>query len=171
MHRAKALFELAIMVRCHADAASDSDDAALLHRTLRQIAESQQLGDRLPRTRSDIIFQSFLCAALERLGTDTTRQRKLLQRAVDAGILDHSERLPHRIMEERLALDWCHVEHRLPGWAELFAGSVLGGSTPTPLHVERETAYQITHVLLFLYGFGSRPRPPVDPGRADNYSH
>lgn len=155
------------MVRCHADAGGGPEDVVLLHDTLREIADSQQLGDRLPRTRADIVIQSFLCAALERLGTDTTRQRVLLQRAVNAGILDQSERLPHRIMEERLALEWCDLDHRLPSWGELLADSILGGSTLTPLHVDAEIAYQVTHVLLFLYGFGSASRPPVESLRTE----
>ena len=47
-------------------------------------------------------------------------------------------------MEERLALEWCDLDHRLPSWGELLADSILGGSTLTPLHVDAEIAYQVT---------------------------
>ena len=69
-------------------------------------------------------------------------------------------------MEERLALEWCDLDHQLPSGRASWRLHP-GGSTLTPLHVDAEIAYQVTHVLLFLYGFGSASRPPVESLRTE----
>ena len=53
---------------------------------------------------------------------------------------------------------------------ELLADSILGVALDLVLHVDAEIAYQVTHVLLFLYGFGSASRPPVESLRTEDGS-
>jgi hypothetical protein len=68
-------------------------------------------------------------------------------------------------MEERLALEWGAFHHSLPTWKQLVDDSILR-KAPSPLHLDTEAAYQITHVILFLFGFGIRRGPVQIPDRA-----
>jgi hypothetical protein len=159
---AKSLFELAIMVDCHARQMSDYTTVRPLLIMLQSIRDGRDVGDRPIRSRTDLVFHAFLYSVLRHAGVEDVRQRELIQRAINARILEHVERAPHRIMEERLALEWGAFSHSLPAWEQLIENSILGRA-PSPLHLDMEATYQITHVILFLFGFGAT-RASVQPG-------
>ncbi|HXO21896.1 MAG TPA: hypothetical protein VOA87_18430, partial [Thermoanaerobaculia bacterium] len=89
------------------------------------------------------------------VGHDDPGQRELIQAALDAGCLEQMERLPHRMMDVASCLEWGGFQHPWPSLEELYGGSILR-QVPSPLWLEEDGLYALTHVLLFRYGFGLR---------------
>ena len=82
------------------------------------------------------------------------------------GLLDYSERLPHRVLEVRLCLEWGEFAHSWPDFETLAATSILAH----PLHaiyLDEEALYAFTHVIMFLYDFGARPSPFLAPAQRE----
>jgi hypothetical protein len=158
-NHAKPVIELAIMVRCHARAGREHSGLEPLLRLLASVQDAREYRDRRVCSRNDLVVTAFLYAALRHAGQDDARQRELIERLAAARLLDHTERPPHRIMEERLALEWGSLHAPLPSWAELIELSILR-TTPNPLCLDEGTTYQLTHVILYLFAFGTKRRPP-----------
>jgi hypothetical protein len=150
----KALVELAVMVRRHRavpGGGDGADDLAAITGFVRGVLARPRYRKRRYRGRADVLGPAFLLAAVD----PGSPLREELQRAVDAGVLDAHERPPHRVMEERLALDWAGLRHDLPAWEQLVAGS-LPAAEPNAVFLGEAAAYQLTHVVLYLTAFGSR---------------
>lgn len=111
---------------------------------------------RASATPADVVFHAILGSALDSRGEASARHRRVVTRAIAAGALDHTERVPHLLMEERRVLDWLDVPHSLPSWEALVSASLLG----RPLRAARlsePTAYQLTHDIMFVAGFDPVP--------------
>jgi len=155
----KPLIELAIMLNVHARLARVDALASVLD----PIEVRRKFRDRRIRSRTDIVIHAFLYAVLRHGGHDDEQQRELIQSAVDARLLDHVERTPHQIMEERLALELGAFSNSLQGWQELVDLSILA-NTPSPLHLDERAAYHVTHVILYMFGFGTAAEPSAHVG-------
>ena len=151
----KALVELAVMARRLTEAPAGHDEMAGIRELLEDVLAGPRYQERSIRSRSDAVATAFLLGAVDKASDAARSPRRMLQRIVDAGVLDGLERPVHRVMEERLALEWAGVSHSLPAWEELMAGSLLA-ATPNAVFLGKAAAYQLTHIVLYLTGFGSR---------------
>lgn len=153
--RAKPFFELAIMLGVYAAVTGDRESPAIRKATqfLHTASERADFTDWALRFPADIVNYAELCAALDELGGDAGELRGRLQAAVDGGALSPIERLPHRLLELRAALDWAGIGHSLPSAADICAQTIVGEVPPTPL-IPDSAIYAVTHVMLFGSRFG-----------------
>ena len=157
----KAVSELALLLtslRRQGFALSGSQRVAveLLTDTMEAASVRSVCSTRVIASPADVVFHAILASALASRGQTSARHRQLVGRAIAAGALDHTERVPHLLMEERMVLDWLKVQHHLPSWEGLIASSMLG----RPLRAVRlneRTAYQLTHDIMFVAGFDRVP--------------
>jgi len=159
--------ELAILLHSYVALTGDRDGepARRMTELLEAARENREFTDRLMRSPAEFVLFAEVYACLRNLGRDSAAQRALIQRALDSGFLEHSERLPHRMMDISSCLDWGGFQHPWPGLQELYAGSILG-RVPSALHLDEDGAYALTHALMFLYGFGTREGVAVPPEQA-----
>jgi len=159
--------ELAILLHSYVTLTGDRDGepARRMTELLEAVRENREFTDRLLRSPAELVLFAEVYACLRRLGRDSAAQRALIQRALDSGFLEHSERLPHRMMDIGSCLDWGGFEHPWPRLPELYAGSILC-RVPSALHLDEDGAYALTHALMFLYGFGTREGVAVPPEQA-----
>jgi hypothetical protein len=157
MRHGQKLAELAMMLHGYVELTGDADgpQARRIIALLRSAQGSRELCDRLMRAPAELILYCILYVVLRSRGHDDPALRELLQKAFDAGFLDHSERVIHRQMDVALHLEWGRFEHPWPSLEELYASSVVGRPT-SPLHLDENAVYALTHVFMFLYGFGLR---------------
>jgi uncharacterized protein DUF6895 len=163
MRHGQKLAELAMMLHGYAELTGDASgpEVRRIVDLLRSAQGNRQLCDRLLRAPAELILYGILYVVLRSRGLDEPALRELLQRTFDAGFLEHSERVVHRQMDVALHLEWGKFEHPWPSLEELYASSVLGRPT-SPLHLDENAIYALTHVLMFLYGFGLRaPAAPA----------
>jgi hypothetical protein len=153
--RTKALVELAIMAQVATALGEEGGRLAPVFEFLRLVQDRADFRNRLARDAENLVLHCFLYAVLRSTGHDNLEHRELIQRALDVGLLDQAERVPHQIMEERLALEWGGFEVAAPSWDDLLAWSLLA-RRPNPLYLTELPAYSVTHLLLFLFGFGTR---------------
>jgi hypothetical protein len=155
--RAKPFIELAIMFAVQA--AVNGDRASPIVQSAAQFfqaaSERDDFTDWILRFPEDIVNYAELCVAVDELGGDAGELRQRLQSAVDAGGLAQAERLPHRLLELRVALDWAGVVHSLPPTGDICAQTILGQAPSAPL-LSDSAIYAITHVLIFGSRFGLR---------------
>jgi hypothetical protein len=158
----KPLIELAIMAWCRHGCRGSSALPSPLVDLLRTSAAAPAVHDARVVGRVELVAQAFLYAVLAQLGHEDAQVAQRIQQAVDAGLLDATERTPHHMMEERLCLELGSFTADLPPWATLLERSVLGHTPPTA-HLREVAAYQVTHVVLFLTAFGTRAPPaPIE---------
>lgn len=160
--RDKPVVELALLVRTLRDAGSEYAGLAALAALVREVG-ARPARRHAPRpTRSRLLAGAFLFAAAYRASDEDTTEHRRLQRLVDVRLLDTLEQPVHRVMEDRLALEWAGLRHSLPSWQVLARRSILG-SKANPAFMDEIAAYQLTHVVMYLTAFGSRPpRPRVE---------
>ena len=152
----KPLVELAVMTRRLAEPSHGHHEVQAIGELLTEMLARPRYQEGCCRSRADVVAGAFLLAAVDRVSTASRALRQRLQRTVDAGVLDGLERPVHRVMEERLALDWAGIGYSLPSWERLAAESLLGAA-PNAIFLGNAAAYQLTHDVLYLTGFGSRP--------------
>jgi hypothetical protein len=155
--RTKPFIELAIMFAVYAAATGDTTSpavqkAAQLFQAASNRADYTDWALRFP---AELVNYAELCAAVHELGGDAGELRYRLQSAVDAGAPSQIERLPHRLLELRAALDWAGVMHSLPSMADICAQTILGGALSAYL-LSDSAIYAITHVIIFGSRFGLR---------------
>ena len=146
--------ELAILLQAYASLTGDREGepvkkiASLLISTQKNPAFTDRL------VRSPVEFVLF-AEMLRSLGHDNPDQREMLQRVIDARFLDHTERLPHRAMDIVSCLEWGGFPHNFPSLESLYAGSILA-RVPNAAFLDEDAIYFLTHVIMFLYSFGTR---------------
>jgi hypothetical protein len=149
--------ELATMLNSYVALTGDRESPEvqrLVSEALRH-QQNRALTDRIMHSPAEFVLFADLYAALKRLGHDDPQQRELIQRVIDAGFLDQVERVPHRMMDVRLTLEWGDFRHP---WDSLEAQSSTSmlPREPKALHLDESSLYSLTHVIMFLYGFGTR---------------
>jgi hypothetical protein len=161
----KPVTELALMLCClqRQGVTDPSQQAAvnLLTGTAATVAARAVASPRQLVSPSDVVLHATMCCALSQHGTASERHRDLVSRAVRAGVLEHSERLTYHMMEERLVLDWCGIQHGLPSWQEFIGRSMLRHRLLATRLTER-ASYQLTHDIMFLAGFDRMPGVVLD---------
>jgi hypothetical protein len=163
--------ELAILLQAYVAATGDRNGAAprRLIALLESVSANRQFRERLLRSPAEFILFAEVYAALRDVGCDDPGRRAQLEAALAAGLLEHNERLPHRMMDVASCLQAGNFDHPWPSLSELYACSILG-RIPSPLFLNEDGLYALTHVIMFRYRFGSRPMciPPhqVEPLQA-----
>ena len=162
MRHGQKLAELAMMVHAYVELTGDAGpQVRQILDLLRSAQRSRELCDRLMRAPAELILYCILYVVLRSRGFDDPAQRELLQRAIDAGFLDRSERVVHRQMDVGLHLEWGGFKHNWPSPESLYDSSILAHST-SPLYLDENAIYALTHILMFVYGFGLRsPATPA----------
>jgi hypothetical protein len=153
--RTKAFTELAVLVavRLSVAGAGAQPGIGAAVDLLERAGKRPDFTDWMRRCPLDLVNFAELCAALHAAGRDTAALRRQLQSAVDAGMVDQVERMPHRLVELRCALDWVGIRHSLPSMAFLVERTILS-SIPTPALLTKADLYALTHVVLFASRFG-----------------
>jgi hypothetical protein len=153
--RAKPFFELSLMFAVYAAVTGDtaSPEVQSAAQLLKAASGRPDFTDWAFRFPADIVNYAELCAAVDALGGDAGELRLRLQWAVDVGGLSQTERLPHRLVELRAALDWAGIAHSLPPTGDICRQTILGGALSAPLLCD-SAIYAITHVILFGSRFG-----------------
>jgi hypothetical protein len=148
--RTKPFIELALMFAVYVAVTRDK-----VSPTVQRAAQLFQAASKRPdftdwtlRFPAEIVNYAELCAAVDELGGDAGELRYRLQSAVDAGALSQIERLPHRLLELRAALDWAGVVHSLPTIGDICAQTILGKALSAPLLTD-SAIYAVTHVIIF----------------------
>jgi hypothetical protein len=157
IRHAQKLAELATMMHGYVGLTGNagSPEMRRILDLVRSTRQSRELCDRVLRAPGELVLYAILYVVLRARGEDDPVQREILQRAVDAGLLEQSERVVHRQMDVSLHLEWGGFRHDWPSLEELCAASILG-KVPRPLFLDENAVYAITHVVMFLYGFGLR---------------
>jgi hypothetical protein len=153
--RTKPFIELAIMFAVYVAVTGDTASPAVqgAAQLFQAASKRADFTDWTLRFPADIVNYAELCAAVDELGGDAGELRHRLQSAVDVGALSQIERLPHRLLELRAALDWAGVVHSLPPTCDICAQTILGKALSTSL-LSDSAIYAITHVILFGSRFG-----------------
>jgi len=148
--RTKPFIELSIMLAVYVaitgDIASPPIESAA--RLIQDVSKRADFTDWIIRFPAELVNYAELCSAVDQLGGDAGELKHRLQLAVDVGALSQVERLPHRLLELRAALDWAGVAHSLPPIGEMCAQTILGNALSAPL-LSDSSIYAITHVILF----------------------
>ena len=109
----KPASELAVTLYCHARLNGDQKSEAVqrIVALLMRVQRNREFRDRLLRFPAEFVLFCDIYAVLRWLGHDDPEQRDLIQRVIDAGLLDVVERVPHRMMDVRLSLEWGGFRH------------------------------------------------------------
>jgi hypothetical protein len=153
--RTKPFIELALMFAVYVAVTKDKTSPTVQSAAQFFQATSKRTDytDWILRFPAEIVNYAELCAAVDELGGDAKELRYRLQAAVDAGALSQVERLPHRLLELRAALDWAGVVHSLPTIGDICAQTILGKALSAFLLTD-PAIYAITHVIIFGCRFG-----------------
>ncbi|HVR06713.1 MAG TPA: hypothetical protein VMW75_01585 [Thermoanaerobaculia bacterium] len=151
------LGEIAILLHAYTGITGERESPAMgrIVSLLESVRARRELGDRLLRSPAELVLFVEIYAALRSVGHDDPGDRVLIQRALDARLPQQLERLPHRMMDIASCLEWGGFAHRWPSLRRLYGASILG-ATPSALLLSEDGMYGLTHVLMYLYGFGLR---------------
>ncbi len=151
------LGEIAILLHAYAGITGERESPAMrrIVALLESARANRELGDRLLRSPAELVLFVEIYAALRSVGHDDPGDRALIQRALDARLPEQLERLPHRMMDIASCLAWGGFTHPWPSLRRLYDASILG-TTPAALLLGEDGTYGLTHVLMYLYGFGIR---------------
>lgn len=160
--------ELAILLHAYASLSGDhnSEPVQRILSLLVSIQKNPAFTDRLLRSPKEFILFAEVYASLRSCGHDDLDQRELIQRVIDARFFDHSERLPHRAMDIVSCLEWGDFRHPLPSLESLYDSSILG-RLPNAGFLDEDAVYFLTHVIMFLYSFGTRTDISVPPDQRE----
>jgi Domain of unknown function (DUF6895) len=117
--------------------------------------------ERLFRVQGAFVPHAVLIVTLDTCGYlegDPLRER--FQRFIEHSGVSYVEREPHRVLEVRHILDVARFRHHLPSYLALCRASIVGKPL-NPIYMSDEDAYSLTHTLLYLSDFGSRPIPTL----------
>jgi hypothetical protein len=172
IQRGQRIAELATMLRCYTELSGDRESSAVARIVaLLQAGErASAFRDRVLRQPAEFALFAHVYGVLYRLGHEDPEQRAAIQRFIDLGLLNHTQRLPHQVMEVRQALDLGEFTHRWPNWDAMYAGSLLAQPL-SPLYLDQTAIYAVTHILLFYYGFGPRPPGGAPAAQSDTLRH
>jgi hypothetical protein len=163
---AKPAVELGIMLGCltrpeRTTGEASSPAVAELVGLMEAIGQRPDVRSRPVGGTADVLLHAVICGVLERAGRPAAHHRNMVRRALAAGIVDHADRLPYHMMEERLILEWGGFAHDLPNMPELAARSMLSRRLRA-LRLTARTAYQLTHDVMFLAGLDPSRGVPAD---------
>jgi hypothetical protein len=149
--------EIAILLHAYAAITGERDGEVVrrLVPLLESVRGNRELNHRLLRSPAEFVLFVEIYAALRSVGHDDPGDRALIQRALDARLPEQLERLPHRMMDIASCLEWGGFEHPWPSLRQLYDASILG-ATPSALLLGEDGMYGLTHVVMYLYGFGIR---------------
>jgi hypothetical protein len=160
----KAFMELSVATLMYARYAARPDEDLLLRFAtfLCDVRARPHFRDRVLRSPTEWVLHADLNSVLTELGHPDAKVSHSLQRAVDAGFLEHQERVPHRMMDIGLSLQWAGIDANWPDQDSLRAGSILG-SLPSDLYLDLQTWYALTHVIIFQTDYGCHPPSVIQP--------
>jgi hypothetical protein len=149
--------EFAILLHSYVALTGRAGDRVTLRmsETLARIQRNPEFAARLIRSPLEFILFAEVYANLRAVGRDDPQAHALIQRVLDAGFLEQTERFPNRMMDIRACLDMGGFASDYPQLPALYERSILAARID-PLLLSQDDLYAITHVLMFLYGFGTR---------------
>lgn len=153
----KPLTELTILMACLLRTGLESlgGPARTILAWLVDVANSAPVRDQPVRTNNQLVLRAGMCAVVAvATGNRDIGHECAVQRALDAGLLDQSERHPHHVMIERMMLDLGGFRHGLPSYAEL-VGNSMAGRRPDALYQHTRSAYELTHDVMFGTALGN----------------
>lgn len=154
---AQRVGELAVAVYAHCMLLPDqAAQMAPLIDMLDAVRRRPNFSHRVLRHPAEFVLNAEVYGILRRLQREDLEHRALVQRAIDAGLLDQVERYPHRELDVRLALDWAGVDHPWPSMSEIAYKSPLLRKRPSALFLDEATTYALTHLVMFITDFGVR---------------
>ena len=165
--KCKPLLELIFLMvfRLREGPQLDAFSAEILDR-LTELADSPTLRDKPILNRNQLVLRAGACAILAFTDRRDRAQEFAVQRVIDTGLIEQSERLPHHIMIERTMFDWGGFSHGLPSLAELTAMSLLV-RRPDAIYQSTLSTYEITHDIMFGYAFGERDATELSSAQRD----
>jgi hypothetical protein len=157
MKNGQRVGELAILLRAYACITGQYHSAFTqpIVELLRQVQHTPAFSDRLMRSSQEFILFAEVYSSLRAVGYEDIPQRQLIQRAIDAGYLNFTERLPHRVMDVAACLERGGFRHPLPSLQQLFRRSLLT-PVPCPMLLDEDALYFLTHIIMFVFDFGTR---------------
>lgn len=147
--------ELATMLYSYAHINSDRESSVVttIADALFNIQENPAFRDRMVRSPAEFILFADLCGVLSLFGIEAGYLRSLSQKLVNAGFLDQIERVPHRMMDVRMTLEWSGLHHDWPS-QDVLIGSSICSKPFNPALLDEASIYSLTHVIMFYYEFG-----------------
>lgn len=153
--RMKAFSEFGLMLAVYVGLTGDRESSGVKRgiNLVQDACSRADFSDWAMRLPAALVNYAELCAVVNELGCDAQDLRRKVQSAVEVGAISHVERVPYRLLEMRVALDWAGIKHSMPSARNLYADTILGAPLLTPL-LANEAIYAITHVILFSSRFG-----------------
>ena len=160
--RGQRMSELATMAYCYVGLGGDPDGPAIrqIIDFLDELQRDRRLADRALRMPSEFVLFSDVYGSLRALKREYPPLGELLQRALDAGLPQRMERPPHRLMDVGLTLELGGLRHSWPAMESLYPQSIAAG-LDSAHYLDEAALYALTHVIMFLFGFGTRPSPAL----------
>lgn len=124
------------------------------------VQAERALMDRVVRSPQEFALYLDVYALLRQLGHEDADYQYVLRCAIEAGLLQQAERMPHRLMDIALSLYWADLPNPLPPMQELLKRSLLWG-LPDPAHLDQSAMYALTHIVFFCHAFGIEEAPPA----------
>lgn len=153
--QAKKLLELSTAVACYVEWTGDRQSPPVVRITelLASVQRQAEFRDRLLRYPAEFLVHLDLYSVLRKLGHDDLEHRSLLERAQTARFPEHTERLPHRLMDLRLSLESGGFCSSLPSMESLAATSLVARA-PSALYMDDTARYVLTHLVMYFYHYG-----------------
>jgi hypothetical protein len=114
-----------------------------------------ELGRRIPSNTYDLLLPYL---NLRATGHRSPFHEETFERARARGVLFAAEAVPHRVLDREYFLWKSGLAKSEPDWLNLYATTALA-LAPDALHVDKDTAYAITHTLFYLSDLCRRPLP------------
>ena len=151
------LGELAILLRAYTSLMRrhNSPEAKRIVALLEATQRNRAFSDRLVRSPHEFILMAEVYASLRAAAVESIEQRRVLKSVIRAGYLNFTERLPHRVMDVRSCLAIASLTSPLPSLSTLYRQSMLW-PVPSPIFLDEDGLYFLTHVIMFMFDFGTR---------------
>ncbi len=155
--KGQRITELATLVLCLNHFNYKHNNLPLIINKIVEIYKNPRFRDRVLRSPDEFVLHCDLYGILKKLGIEDSEQRFVLKKALNSGIPNHIERQPHRILDVSLALEISELDSDWPDLnsKNIFKGTLLD-QTINPIYLRESSLYAMTHIIMFLWGFGTR---------------
>lgn len=162
--RGQRMSELATMAYCHVQLGGDCDGPAMSQvlNFLDLLQRDRRLADRVLRMPAEFVLFSDVYGSMRCLGREDPVLGQLLRRALAAGLPVQMERPPHRLMDVGLTLELGRLQSDWPTMESLYPQSIAA-RVHAAHKLDEAAVYALTHVIMFLFGFGTRESDAVTP--------
>ena len=155
--KGQRITELATLMLCLHKIGYKHHSLSIIINNLLETSRNPRFRDRILRAPEEFVLYCDLYGILKKLGYESKEQRFLLKKALKAKVPYHVERQPHRIMDVSLSLELAELKSNWPvlDRDRIFHGTILDQDL-NPIYLRESALYAITHIIMFLWGFGTR---------------